>query len=119
MGLGPIGNLHASLYQEIAGGELVGVCDIGAARADAKRFGVPAFASVSDLLAGARHIVVTGNRIGNSCGNDTQSHGVSETANSGDNVIHSNELSGNVVGALRLLGTSTIARDNLGVEEKE
>ena len=71
------------------------------------------------LLAGARHIVVTGNRIGNSGGNDTQSYGVSETANSGENVIHGNDLSGNADGALRLLGTGTVARNNLGVEEKK
>jgi len=53
IGLGPIGNLHSSVYQEIDGAELVAVCDIDASRADAagERFGVPAFYSAPDMLA--------------------------------------------------------------------
>ena len=52
IGLGPIGNRHASLYQEMSGAELVGVCDIDRERADAAsaRLGVPAFYCVADLL---------------------------------------------------------------------
>ena len=70
------------------------------------------------ILGGARHIVVTGNRIGNSEGNDTQSFGVVETANCGANVILGNDLSGNAMGAHKLAGTGTIVRNNLGVDEK-
>lgn len=53
IGLGGIGNLHASLYRQIDGAELVGVCDIDRARADAAaaRHGVPAFYSVREMLA--------------------------------------------------------------------
>ena len=69
-------------------------------------------------LGGARHIVVTGNRIGNAGGNDTQSYGIFESANSGSNLIYGNDLSGNAMGAYKLLGTGTIARDNLGVEQE-
>jgi predicted dehydrogenase len=45
IGLGPIGNLHASIHSELPLAELVGVCDIDRARADAaaEKFGVPAF----------------------------------------------------------------------------
>jgi predicted dehydrogenase len=52
IGLGPIGNLHASIYREMADARLVGVCDILKDRADAAaaRFGAPAFYSVPEML---------------------------------------------------------------------
>ena len=68
------------------------------------------------ILGGAKHIVVTGNRIGNSHGKDTQSFGIVETASCGSNVIIGNDLSGNAMGAHKLLGKGTIVRDNVGVE---
>ena len=53
IGLGPIGNRHADLYQENPLAELVGVCDIDRQRADAaaQRLGVPAFYDVLEMLA--------------------------------------------------------------------
>ncbi|MFA6111438.1 MAG: Gfo/Idh/MocA family oxidoreductase [Candidatus Latescibacterota bacterium] len=53
IGLGPIGNRHASLYREMEGAELVAVCDRIAERADAAaaRLGVPAYYDVRELLA--------------------------------------------------------------------
>ena len=55
IGLGPIGNLHARIYRELPGAELVAVCDVDAERAAAaaKAYDVPAFASVPALLEGA------------------------------------------------------------------
>ena len=55
IGLGPIGNRHADVYAGNSGAELVAVCDIDRERADAaaKRLGVSAFYSVSDMLADA------------------------------------------------------------------
>ncbi len=55
IGLGPIGNLHADIYREMAGAELVAVCDIDRGRADstAARLGVPAFYSAPEMLDGA------------------------------------------------------------------
>ncbi|MDH7570577.1 MAG: Gfo/Idh/MocA family oxidoreductase, partial [Armatimonadota bacterium] len=52
IGLGPIGNRHADLYQENPLAELVGVCDILHDRADAAaaRLGVPAFYDVETML---------------------------------------------------------------------
>jgi len=52
IGLGPIGNLHADVYQEMDGAELVAVCDIDRERADAaaQRLGVPAFYSAAEML---------------------------------------------------------------------
>lgn len=52
IGLGPIGNRHADLHQENELAELVGVCDIDRARADAAaaRLGVPAFYTVQHML---------------------------------------------------------------------
>ena len=54
IGLGPIGNRHADIYGELEGAELTAVCDILGERADAAaaRFGVPAFYSVPEMLAG-------------------------------------------------------------------
>ena len=53
IGLGPIGNKHADIYRELPTAELVGVCDIDRARADAAgtRLAVPRFYSVDEMLA--------------------------------------------------------------------
>ncbi len=55
IGLGPIGNLHASIYSTDSLAELVGVCDVipERARAAGERLGVPWFTSVSAMLAQA------------------------------------------------------------------
>jgi predicted dehydrogenase len=52
IGMGPIGNRHAKLYQENSLSELVGVCDIRADRADAaaKELGVPRFLDAQEML---------------------------------------------------------------------
>jgi predicted dehydrogenase len=52
VGLGPIGNLHATLYAEDELAELVGVCDVDRQRADdaANRLGVPAFYDLPTML---------------------------------------------------------------------
>lgn len=52
IGLGPIGNLHATLYKADPLAELVGVCDIIKERADAAadRLGVPAFYDAQTML---------------------------------------------------------------------
>lgn len=52
IGLGPIGNRHAGLLKADPLAELVGVCDIIHARADAAaaKFGVPAFYDVEQML---------------------------------------------------------------------
>lgn len=53
IGMGPIGNRHARLYQEDELTELVGVCDIREDRREeaAKRFRVPGFASAEKMLS--------------------------------------------------------------------
>ncbi len=53
IGLGPIGNRHAMIYNEMAQAELVAVCDIIKERADAasERHGVQCFYSVKEMLA--------------------------------------------------------------------
>ena len=52
IGLGPIGNLHATLHKADPLAELVGVCDINKQRADAAaaRLGVPAFYDAQTML---------------------------------------------------------------------
>lgn len=52
IGMGPIGNRHADMYQADPLAELVGVCDIRKERADAaaKRLGVPAYYDAQTML---------------------------------------------------------------------
>lgn len=52
IGMGPIGNRHADMYQQDELAELVGVCDRDHARADAAaaRLGVKAFYSAEAML---------------------------------------------------------------------
>ncbi len=52
IGLGPIGNKHADIYQELATADLTAVCDIDRARADAaaERLGVPAYYSAVEMF---------------------------------------------------------------------
>jgi len=61
IGMGPIGNLHASIYREDALSKLVGVCDILHDRADvaAKRLGVPAFHDAPSMLQKLRPDLVS------------------------------------------------------------
>ncbi len=53
IGMGPIGNRHASIYKSDPLAQLVGVCDIRRDRADsaAENLGVPAFYDVPSMLA--------------------------------------------------------------------
>lgn len=53
IGLGPIGNLHATIYHEDEAVDLVGVCDLieDRARSAGERLGVPWFTETSRMLA--------------------------------------------------------------------
>lgn len=55
IGMGGIGNTHASVYQANENAELVGVCDMvpDLANKAADKYGVPAFNSVADLIKNA------------------------------------------------------------------
>lgn len=61
VGMGHIGNLHARLYRECAGAELVGVCDILKDRAEAAaaEHGVPAFLDAAEMLAKLKPDIVS------------------------------------------------------------
>lgn len=52
IGMGPIGNRHADMYQSDPLAELVGVCDLNKARADAagERLKVPSFTNLQQML---------------------------------------------------------------------
>jgi UDP-N-acetylglucosamine 3-dehydrogenase len=56
IGMRGIGNQHAEVYHGDPRSDLVAVCDVDVARADAAavRWGVPAFYSVADMLRGAQ-----------------------------------------------------------------
>ena len=60
VGMGGIGNTHATCYKENPLAELVAVCDIQKARADAaaEKFGVPAFYSLDEMLKSMPEIEV-------------------------------------------------------------
>ena len=53
IGLGPIGTLHARLYQEDPLADLVAVCDLRHDRAEraAKTYGVRAFTELREMLS--------------------------------------------------------------------
>ncbi|MDA0323539.1 MAG: Gfo/Idh/MocA family oxidoreductase [Verrucomicrobia bacterium] len=61
IGCGPIGNLHADIYAGMTDADLVCVCDVDKARADASaaRLQVPAFYSVSDMLGATELTMVS------------------------------------------------------------
>ena len=61
IGMGPIGNRHARLYQADALSELVGVCDVLKDRADAasKKLGVPGFYDAQKMLDALKPDVVS------------------------------------------------------------
>jgi predicted dehydrogenase len=61
IGLGPIGNLHTRLYLEHPDVEVVGVCDIDQARADAAAaaYGVTAYYDARDMFEKARPEIVS------------------------------------------------------------
>ena len=61
IGMGPIGNRHASLHQRDALAELVGVCDIRKDRAEAaaRALGVPGFENAEKMLAALKPDVVS------------------------------------------------------------
>src|SRR5437764_1431462 len=56
IGVGPIGNRHADIYQADPLAELVGVCDVVPVKADqaGTRLGVPAFHDTGDMLGALR-----------------------------------------------------------------
>jgi predicted dehydrogenase len=60
VGVGALGQHHARVYAELAEARLVGVYDLDAGRADstAGRYGVPAFATMDELLAQAAAVSV-------------------------------------------------------------
>ena len=107
IGLGPIGNLHAGLYQEIAGGELVGVCDIDHARADAAagRFGVPVYYSVSELLAGAGPTMVSIATGGEEYGSDHHAPAL-EAMNAGVHVLCEKPICNRIAPAVEMVETA-------------
>ena len=107
IGLGPIGNLHADLYQQIAGGELVGACDIDHARADAaaKRLGVPAYYSVSELLTGAKPTMVSVATAGEEYGSDHHKPAV-EAMNAGVHVLCEKPICNRIAPAVEMVETA-------------
>src|ERR1051326_4354166 len=72
IGMGPIGNLHARIYQSDPLAQLVGVCDIKPDRADsaASRFAVPAFHDTDKMLAGLHPDLVSITTGGHEYGSD-------------------------------------------------
>jgi len=72
IGMGPIGNRHADIYQADPLAELIGVCDIIAERADAAaaRLGVPGFRDAGEMLDALRPDVVSVATGGHEYGSD-------------------------------------------------
>ncbi|MCK4323045.1 MAG: right-handed parallel beta-helix repeat-containing protein [Armatimonadetes bacterium] len=65
-------------------------------------------------IGGAEHVLVTGNRTGNSPGNSTQGYGVVEEGAADFNSIYGNDLSNNAVAAYATVGANTKVWGNQG-----
>ncbi len=72
IGMGPIGNLHASVYAELGTAQLTAVCDVDRQRADAaaRTFGVPAYYSVPAMIEGTSLDMVSVTTGGEEYGSD-------------------------------------------------
>ncbi len=72
IGMGPVGNRHASIYAELETAELAAVCDIDRERADAagRKFGVPVFYSVPAMIEGESLDMVSVTTAGEEYGSD-------------------------------------------------
>lgn len=72
VGLGPIGNLHARIYQLCDLAELVGVCDLVPERSSeaASRFGTPSFSDLRTMLEAVNPAVVSVATAGSENGGD-------------------------------------------------
>jgi len=66
------------------------------------------------MIGGGQHVIVTGNRIGNSPENSTQTYGVLEVGASDFNSIYGNDLSNNAIGAYVTVGANTKVWGNQG-----
>lgn len=107
IGLGPIGNRHASIYRELEGVELVAVCDIDRERADAAsaRLGVPAFYSVPELLDGADLTMVSVATGGEEYGSDHYEPTMQALA-AGLHVLGEKPISNDIGQAERMVATA-------------
>lgn len=100
VGLGPIGNLHARLYQSDPLAELVGVCDRDPARADAAsaQFGVPAFYDAPQMFEALTPDVCSVTTGGYEYGSDHYEPTI-QALNAGCHVLGEKPISNNIAQA--------------------
>lgn len=118
IGAGPIGTLHASLYQEMAGkAELVGICDIDHARADAlaKQCGVPAYYSVPSAISGAKPTMVSVATGGTEYGSDHYEPTMQAVA-AGVNVLVEKPICNEIAPAIEMVESAKQRGVCLGVD---
>ena len=78
-----------------------------------EKFGKKNWAGIG--LDNAKHVLVTGNRVGNSKQDGPQPYGVVETGKDANlNLIDGNDLSGNAIKACETVGANTRVSANLG-----
>ena len=104
IGMGPIGNLHADLYRANPAAELVAVCDIDRARADAAaaRLGVAACYSVAELLRRERPDAVSVATGGEEYGSDHYAPTLEALA-AGVHVLGEKPISNDIVQAAEMV----------------
>jgi predicted dehydrogenase len=117
VGLGAIGNLHAGIYREMARAQLVGVCDIDKQRADAasRRFGVPAFSSVAELMKSLAPDLVSVATGGPAYGSDHHQPTI-EALEAGAHVLCEKPISNEIAKAEEMVATARRLRRCFGVD---
>jgi len=69
-------------------------------------------------LEGAKHVIVMGNRIGNTPGKSSQAYGIFEHRGADFNSIYGNDLTNNALGSCITVGANTNAWANQGVTDE-
>jgi len=117
IGMGPIGNLHARIYQEERLAQLVGVCDILKDRADAaaRRFGVPAFYSAPEMLAALKPDIASVATGGYEYGSDHHAPAI-EAFEAGCHVLCEKPISNDIARAAEMVAAARKANRCFGID---
>ncbi len=117
VGLGNIGNIHASVYTEDDLAELVAVCDIIPERADeaASKYGVPAYYSVDEMLDNIDVEVISVASAGTENGGDHYTP-VMQCLEAGKHVLCEKPISNNIENARAMVAKADEKNVYFGID---